>query len=362
MGSLVEVLVMVDAEHLAPARRGANPTNLRSEESRRHAGEDHKRRQSVEGRHAGANGIAWNLRTGPFDGKREGRAAEYAEVVRPVGILPDVLAVHHQEASKGLLQAGVEFVAPSGAQRRRVTVTDGRHHRVDDGIVAAQTGDHQVFIERRFQGARIGDPQHRIGGLDVVSDAEPRFDLPGTGQTVVKVAAQAQVKRPVANRDAVLEIQGEFLDVGMSVIVVQGSVRRGASIAGRQLSRTRQVDAAQKRYKIGIRLKLAGAQRRIHQRRTCKGAAVGVQADRVECGVYDPESVFLGQKRVVVLNAGLDVVDAVHIREIRVSADVGKRPVLAEGFALEVSGEVGKGIGARVVVKSVPPDKAAKRE
>ena len=64
-------------------------------------------------RHAGADRIAGNLRIVPLDRESDRRVAQHAEVVRPVGVLPDVLAVDHQVFSESLLQAGVEFIADS---------------------------------------------------------------------------------------------------------------------------------------------------------------------------------------------------------------------------------------------------------
>ncbi|MEI9971377.1 MAG: hypothetical protein WDO73_04575 [Ignavibacteriota bacterium] len=65
---------------------------------------------------------------------------------------------------------------------------------------------------------------------------------------------------------------------------------------------------------------------------------------------------------MVVLDAGLDVVDAIHVRHIGMAADVREVAVLAEGLALQVAGEVGKGITARVVVKSIATDEASNGE
>ena len=128
---LVEILVVVDAEYLAAARRGADPADLRLEEARRHVGHDDERRQAVEVRHAAADGIAGNLGVVPLDGKGDRRVAQHAEIVRSVRVLPDVLAVHHEVPSEGLLETGVELVAPAGAQRR------GRYARANGRAMSA---------------------------------------------------------------------------------------------------------------------------------------------------------------------------------------------------------------------------------
>ena len=51
-------------------------------------------------------------------GKVIGVCAEHAEIVGAVRVLPDVFGVDHQISSERLLQAGVEFVAPAGTERR----------------------------------------------------------------------------------------------------------------------------------------------------------------------------------------------------------------------------------------------------
>ena len=58
-------------------------------------------------------------------GKGDRRVAKHAEIVGAVSVLPDVLGVHHQVPSEGLLQADVELIAPARSQRRRVTGTRG---------------------------------------------------------------------------------------------------------------------------------------------------------------------------------------------------------------------------------------------
>ena len=51
--------------------------------------------------------------------------------------------------------------------------------RIQDRVAAPDAGKHQVFIERSFQSARVGNAKNRVGRLDVVSDAEREVRLAG---------------------------------------------------------------------------------------------------------------------------------------------------------------------------------------
>src|SRR5882724_7121664 len=119
---LVEPLVVVDAERGERVpdrsrRNSAGSADLGSEEARGNTGEDHERRESMEVRHAHASGKSWNLGVVPFDRKRNGSASQHAEIVSIVGIFPDKFAGEHYVLPESLLQASVEFIAPSRAER-----------------------------------------------------------------------------------------------------------------------------------------------------------------------------------------------------------------------------------------------------
>src|ERR1700733_4606 len=172
----------------------------------------------VEVRHAAADRKPGNLRAGPLNGKCNGRVTQHAKIIGLVRVFPDVFAVQHKIFSKGLLETGMEFIAPSWTQRRSCDAwSDGaRHERGDHLVVASQAGKHQVLIERRFQRPGIGDPQHGAGGLDVVSDAEAWLRLIGADDTVVMVEPESKVEGPVLYRDAVLEKCRQLSNVGVA--------------------------------------------------------------------------------------------------------------------------------------------------
>ena len=150
MSGLVENLVVVDAEHLAAVAkpgRGANSADLRLEEARRHVRHHDERRQAMEVRHAAADGKAGDLGAGPLDRKGDRRVAQHAEVVGLVRVLPDVFAVHHQVPSEGLLETGVELIAPARAQRRGAS----RRELIVLAMSALTTGSlHPTLDSTRF--------------------------------------------------------------------------------------------------------------------------------------------------------------------------------------------------------------------
>src|SRR5271165_4158249 len=96
----------------------------------------------------------------PFDRISDRRAAEDAEIVGPVRVLPDVLAVHHQILAKSLLEAGVELIARAGSQwngKARIAL-EGRHEIIDNRVVASLAGQNQVLVKGRLQDAGIRKP------------------------------------------------------------------------------------------------------------------------------------------------------------------------------------------------------------
>ena len=62
---------------------------------------------------------------------------------------------------------------------------NGTKQRRENIIVASLTGEHQVFVERRFEGSGIGHAQNRVGWLDIVGNPKARFCLTGDSETIV---------------------------------------------------------------------------------------------------------------------------------------------------------------------------------
>ena len=168
----------------------------------------------MEVRDTHAASVSGNFGVVPLDGERDWRAHQDAEVVAIVGIIPNLLSGENQIMTEGLLKSGVEFIAPAGAEGRRterVTTKQGIQHN----RAASRAGEHQIFVERSFHYTCVGDTQNRVARFDVVCNTDARLGFPVGAQTVIEIAAQAKVERPVSFADRILQVQGELLYIGM---------------------------------------------------------------------------------------------------------------------------------------------------
>ena len=143
----------------------------------------------------------------------------------------DPLTGKDQVPPESLLDSSMEFIAKARTQRparRQVQSRSGAR----TAIAASGAGKDQIFIEGRFQRARIGNSKNRVGLLDVVSDPETRLGLPRDGETVVQIAAYAEIQRPVSLGDCVPHVESKFLHVGVAVEGVQPSA--AGQVVGQQ--------------------------------------------------------------------------------------------------------------------------------
>ena len=108
--------------------------------------------------------VAGNLGVMPVDGEGDGRVAQHAEVEGVVRVLPDVFAAEDHVFAEGLLQAGMKLVAEARAQGV-LKHPECNEQRRKHGVGASLAGEHQVFVERRFQRARVGDASTVPEGL-----------------------------------------------------------------------------------------------------------------------------------------------------------------------------------------------------
>ncbi len=221
MRGLVEFFVVIDAECIsALARCSSSPGRLRRKEACGHRGHDGVDAEVAITRHLDVQSIARNLGVVPIDGEGDGCIAEHAEVERVMGVLPDVLAAEEYILTELLLQAGMELVAETGCEGSRCAWA-ACEQWIQHRIRATAAGKDQIFVERRFQRARVGNGHHRAGGFDVVGDAHARFRLVGIGEAVIKVLAETKVEVPVAGFDLVLDVEGQLLYVGVSEVVIK---------------------------------------------------------------------------------------------------------------------------------------------
>ena len=177
-----------------------------------------------------------------------------------IGVLPSTLKskalcvyfqmysrVDHQVLPKRLLKPRVELVTMAGAQRRSGHARAARNQRLkrfDHRVRASHARQHQVLVERGLHGARIGQPQHRVGGLEIVSCTQTRLAFRGGGQAVIFIETQAQIEGPVFDADRVLEVERELLNIRVAVEIVGAAIAVRAAVRRGQRSRPRQVIAA----------------------------------------------------------------------------------------------------------------------
>src|SRR3984957_2390688 len=137
----------------------------------------------------------------------------------------------------------MKLITVTGAQGR---AGDAKaRHRVHDRIVAPDAGQDQILVEWGFHSASVGSSNHGVGTFDVIGDAKTRLCLPGDAEAIVEIAAEPEVQGPVLDRDGVLEIHGEFLDICPATIQVLAASRVGTAIGGRQLSGSSEVVAGE---------------------------------------------------------------------------------------------------------------------
>ena len=64
---------------------------------------------------------------------------------------------------------------------------------------------------------------------------------------------------------------------------------------------------------------------------------------------------------MLIRSSDLEIVDSLHIRQIRTQAGIRKRPVLSHGLLLDRA-EISERVWAWVIVVSVPPNESAQAE
>src|SRR5258708_7461685 len=276
----------------------------------------------MEIRDAHTTGKSGNLGSFPCDGEEDGSIAEDAEIVCIVGVLPDVLAGEDQIFPSRLLHPSVEFIAPSGSERRRIC-RGTAEKRIQHQAVASDAGDDQVLVERRFEHARVRNTQHGVALLYVVSDADARLGLFVGGQAVIEIPAQANVECPVPFGDLILHVKRELLDVGMAA-------------EGKQTSSAGQIKGRE----IWI-----------------EGGTCGI----VERGINNPEFVALVEERLLIRGPRLYVVYTLHVRHVRAQAGIRQASVLSDRLLLN-RGKIVEQIGTGIVVVLVSPNEGTQRE
>ena len=144
--------------------------------------------------HADASGKAWNLGVVPLDRKGDGGASQHAEVVGVVSVLPDIFAGEDYVLAEGLLQAGVELVAPTRAEWRDLACRGTAKQRRQDQGITSVVSQHQVLVEGSLQNTRVGNSKHRVGLLYVVGDSDAGLGFAMGGQAVIEITPQSEIE------------------------------------------------------------------------------------------------------------------------------------------------------------------------
>src|SRR5260370_23086028 len=138
-----------------------------------------------------------------------------------MGVFPDVFAREHKIFPKGLLESGVELIAPSGAQRSGIGRGTGEQ-RIQYRRVAAFICEDQILVEWSLQYSRVRNAKYRIARLDVVGDPEARLGFPMGYKAIVKIATQANVENPVSFGNDILSEKRQLFHVGVTLKCEQG--------------------------------------------------------------------------------------------------------------------------------------------
>src|SRR5580698_1381747 len=164
--------------------------------------------------------IARDLRIVPVDRKGDRSVTQNTEVKGVVGIFPDVIPAEDEVLAKSLLEAGMEFVAETRFQSSRHPGRTDEKRR-EHSIRTSGTRQHEILVERRLQSAGIGNAQHGVRTFEAVSDTHTRFRLARYREAVVQITADTDVEEPVTSLDLILDIHGQFLDIGVAKIMVK---------------------------------------------------------------------------------------------------------------------------------------------
>src|SRR6202044_494171 len=88
-----------------------------------------------------------------------------------------------------------------------------------------------------------------------------------------------------------------------------------------------------------------------------------IEAGCVEIWIDDGEMEALIEKRLLIGDSCLDVIDAFHVVDVGAQSGVGEGPVLADGFLLKVGRtEISERISAGIVIVGIAADKSAEVE
>ncbi len=151
--------------------------------------------------------------------------------------------------------------------------------------------------------------------------------------------------------------------------------RSGSAHIRKRWSRTRQVNTTEDRHETGIGRERSWIQHGIGRKR-CTALrriiepgisdkyrnTIRVEARRVESGIDDSEVIIFREEGVLIDDARLHVVNALHVGKTRSGARVSERPILSNALRLNIRAEIRERVGAWVVVITVVSNEEAEGE
>ena len=75
---------------------------------------------------------------------------------------------------------------------------------------ASGTAEHEILVVRRFEEAPERSTKHGVRLRHVIGRPQPRLQQAALRESVVVVAAHAEIERPLAESDGVLRVDGLF--------------------------------------------------------------------------------------------------------------------------------------------------------
>ena len=159
-------------------------------------------------------------------GKAIGRVEQHAEIVRVVGVLPEVVRARHQPPAESLFQTGVVLVAVSGVQGLADRSENVRRKTAHAGGARQD----QILVVGRLERARVRGAHHGSGRLDQVRESDARLGAGIRDNSVIDVHPQARLHLEVAELDVVLSKEGVLIDIRALIELEQLPARLGQVI------------------------------------------------------------------------------------------------------------------------------------
>src|SRR5579875_1033692 len=303
VSSLFENFIMIDAEHLGVNRTIKDHSAIfRGEVAGSRMSQHRVCGETVQVCQVDAAPNPIDLRLVPGNWKRQRSVEEHIEVIGVVRELIEIIHVHNRPAPDCLFKSCTILISPAGLQGR----ADERSENIGgEAPGAGFTRQNQIFIVWSLQKPTIRQPQDSVGALDPIGHTDSRLQLNGAADSVIPVAAQAQIESPLVECDVILRVKGWLAD-GRAAMKIK------------RVAPTCQVKRKQPRQKGGVCLiACRSASSRTSDRREGYRRAAGRQANRVKRGIRHTKVETLRKSSIPILESSLGVVNPSGVSEIK---------------------------------------------